>query len=274
LHQWGRELGTAGAVERRGAVVRDPRCTRVRLANGGAPGKLILRMQSAQCADLEQPCIRTGASDTAPVAQSCTLLVSLGIVSVRDDSTERGSVTRSNLRISARCRCGRGYWHSRVAAGHKPAFLGRIANWIPQARLLPRHARHQGGDLPSATWRLARLLSLTRPCRPSPRCAQAIPFAAAEAAQVGRLPICATTACPRDGCRPPVRSSSAGSRSFPLRPDPAAAFGGRPCPGNGIGSSIAMTWVTQRAATGLVETVVDPNSESGTVRCYRIVWEP
>jgi hypothetical protein len=34
------------------------------------------------------------------------------------------------------------------------------------------------------------------------------------------------------------------------------------------------TKVTQRAATGLVETVVDPNSESGTVRCYRIVWEP
>ncbi len=84
------------------------------------------RNRSNPSAGRAEPSLLRGERDGrhSPVAQSCTAGVSGPLVTAGDDTTERGSVTRSPLRRSERYRRASRCWHSRVAAGHRPALLG------------------------------------------------------------------------------------------------------------------------------------------------------
>ena len=135
----------------------------------------------------------------APVAQTCSLSVSPGIVAGRANSPERGCV-RSTSR-SASKPLGVAVlpqsFGSLLAAAAGPADTAALL-WLRlcRAELYRRFLACQlplaSNILPITNRRLARSLPLARSSGPLPRFAGQSPFAASQAAQVSRLTICAT----------------------------------------------------------------------------------
>src|SRR6266487_2015305 len=68
----------------------------------------------------------------APVAQSCTLSVSVQIVAGRDDFAERGSVSRSTLKATDALDLSKRWAAGKAPAGHRPALL-----WLRLGRAAP-----------------------------------------------------------------------------------------------------------------------------------------
>ena len=129
----------------------------------------------------------------APVAQTSSLSVSVEIVAIRDDFSERGSATRSTLESPHRSNCLAAFLVSGCCGSQTRAPLRlRLRRAALYRRFLNCHLPAASNALPITNRRLARSLPLARSCGPLSRFAGQIPFAASQAAQVGRLKICAT----------------------------------------------------------------------------------
>src|SRR6266487_2092076 len=85
----------------------------------------------------------------APVAQTCSLSVSVQIVAGRDDFAERGSVSRSTLKAIDALDLSKRWADGKAAAGHRPAlFWLRLCRATLYRRFLTCHLSPASNVLP------------------------------------------------------------------------------------------------------------------------------